>query len=229
MNGTPEKILIADDHPLIREALTETFASFQPAYDITTAANGYAVLLALESNPDTALVLLDLYMPGPSGFALLATLQERFPQVKVVVLTASEDPKDRFKARHLGAAAYVAKSTPSQTLVAIVRRVLKVKPVFPGKETSIKDDFEKSREHERTGRTESKRLTKRQQEILELVAAGFSNKEIARHLNLSTNTIKSHVSAIFRALGVHNRTQVAIVARNLHLWTSHHQTGEGED
>ena len=211
----PEKLLIADDHPLIREALASTFASLMPDYDVSTAANGEAVLSSLASNPATALLLLDLYMPGPNGFDLLGTIQERFPQVKVLVLTASEDPEDRRKTKQLGAAAYVLKSEPSAELARIVRRVLNGETAFPEGQQGFETEVGDKHHQERKGPASGPSLTARQQEIIKLIADGFSNNEIGRILGISVNTVKIHVSAIFRALGVSNRTQAAVLARNL--------------
>lgn len=209
-----KKLLIADDHPLIREVLTNTFTSVDPPHDVNTAADADAVLSSLESNPDTALLLLDLYMPGSDGFSLLATLRERFPRVKVVVLTASEDPADRSNAEQLGVAAYVLKSEPSHELIRKVRQVLRDEAALPEDERGIATDAGETHHQGTTAQEEGPPLTNRQQEILELLSNGFSNKEIARHLDLSMNTVKIHVSGIFRALSVNNRTKAAMAARN---------------
>jgi len=209
--GMPVTILIADDHPLIREALTDTFSSQEDSYAVSVVGDGEALLSALSERPETALVLLDLYMPGPNGFELLSAIRQRFPDTRVVVLTASENPEDLKTAVRLGAAAYVLKSEPSHELVSVVRRVLQGRQSFPGDLSGAKDNTAA----ERTTRVnqDDTPLTERQTEVLRLIAEGCSNKEIARRLDLSENTVKIHVSAVFRALGVNNRTQAAVVAR----------------
>lgn len=211
LQGMPTKLLIADDHPLIREALTDTFLALGEAYSVSAVPDGTGLLAALSSQPDTALVLLDLFMPGPDGFELLAGIRQSFPDVKVVVLTASENPEDLHTAIQLGAAGYVLKSEPSTELIAVVRQVLDGKKSFPGamagpEKASISDP-------DGQDTAASIPLTDRQMEVLKLIAEGFSNKEIARRLELSENTVKIHVSAVFRGLGVHNRTQAAVSAR----------------
>ncbi len=211
LQGMPTKLLIADDHPLIREALTDTFLALGGAYSISSVPDGAGLWAALSSQPDTALVLLDLFMPGPDGFELLAGIRQSFPDVKVVVLTASEDPDDLRAAMHLGAAGYVLKSEPSTELIAVVHQVLAGGKSFPG----MMKDLENGSDSGPVGRDSigAMPLTDRQMEVLKLIAEGFSNKEIARRLELSENTVKIHVSAVFRGLGVHNRTQAAVAAR----------------
>ena len=205
-------LIIADDHPLIREALTDTFSAFSAEYEVRAVADGHGLLKELAENRQAAIVLLDLFMPGPDGFELLAAVREEYPGVKVVVLTASEDPADLETAARLGAAGYVLKSEPSHELVTVVQRVLSGETAFPDRGCFHPDVAGP----ERALGTDSAAdlcLTDRQMEVLKLIADGFSNKEIARMLDLSENTVKIHVSGIFRALGVSNRTQAAVAAR----------------
>lgn len=226
LKGMPVKLLIADDHPLIREALTDTFASLRETFDISAVADGERLLTALSAQPDTALVLLDLFMPGPNGFELLAAIRERFAEVKVVVLTSSEDPGDLRTAVKLGAAGYVLKSEPSNELISVVHRVLAGGVSFP----EVMADLEHTDDPQAAMEGAELPLTDRQVEVLQLIAEGLSNKEIARRLGLSENTVKIHVSAVFRVLGVHNRTQAAVVARQkgvLKGQTAMEQPGKG--
>jgi len=206
------KLIIADDHPLIREALTDTFSAFPAEYEVRAVADGHGLLCELAEHREAAMVLLDLFMPGPDGFELLATVREEYPGVKVVVLTASEDPADLETAARLGAAGYVLKSEPSHELVTVVQRVLSGETAFPDSGCFHPDVAGPDRAPETDGASDLS-LTDRQMEVLKLIADGFSNKEIARKLDLSENTVKIHVSGIFRALGVSNRTQAAVAAR----------------
>lgn len=208
----PVKLIIADDHPLIREALTDTFSALPAGYEVLAVADGHGLLNELAENPETAMVLLDLFMPGPDGFELLTAVRERYPEAKVVVLTASENPADLETAARLGAAGYVLKSEPSHELITVVQRVLSGETAFPDRGCFHPDLVGPEGALETEGASDLC-LTGRQMEVLKLIADGFSNKEIARKLDLSENTVKIHVSGIFRALGVSNRTQAAVAAR----------------
>lgn len=213
------KLLIADDHPLIREALSDRFSALGDQYETSTVADGHALLSRLELQPETALVLLDLYMPGPHGADLLSTLRDRFPHVKIVVVTGSEDPADRELAARFGAADYVLKTAPSPELVAVVERVL-------AGEESTSQAIDKKRPRKTRERATTSPLTHRQVEVLELIAAGLSNKEIARKLQLSEHIVKIHVAAILQVLGVCNRTQAAVKARSFGISPQMNQVTE---
>lgn len=208
------KLLIADDHALIREAVTGAFEAH--GYDVASVEDGLSLIGFLELNSDTDAVLLDSEMPGVQGAELVALVRKRFPKVKIVLMTASDDePGVSVEgAKRRGIQGYARKSEPSKKLVRIVRQVLAGKRVFPlleKKEEMLPSDWR------RTTGVGSTQLTGRQREILALVAEGFSNREIAEKLDLSENTVKVHVHAVLKMLGAKNRTQAAAEARKARL------------
>jgi DNA-binding NarL/FixJ family response regulator len=208
------KLLVADDHALIREAVTDAFEAH--GFEVASVEDGLSLIGFLELNSDTDAVLLDSEMPGVQGAELVALVRKRFPGVKIVLMTASDDEAGVSveKAKRGGIQGYARKSEPSKNLVQIVRQVLEGKRVFPiveQKERTLPSDW---RRKNGAGYTQ---LTGRQREILAFVAEGFSNREIAEKLDLSENTVKVHVHAVLKMLGAKNRTQAAAEARKARL------------
>jgi DNA-binding NarL/FixJ family response regulator len=191
------KVLIADDHPVVRQGL-RTFLGAQPDLDVVgEAADGaQAVKLAGELKPDV--VLLDLKMPGLDGLGALAGLGA----VKVIVLTSMTERGQVLPAVRAGAAGYLYKDVDPQALVQAIRSVHDGHMIFAPEAAGA------------LARSESSMiaLTAREQGVLVLLAGGRSNREIARELNVSEKTIKTHVSNLLMKLGVHDRTQAAVYA-----------------
>jgi DNA-binding NarL/FixJ family response regulator len=207
------RVLVVDDHPLFREGLKVVLQGLAQDTEIVTQAGAEEALAAARAIDDLDLVLLDLSMPGMNGFTAVQRFCREIPGVPVVIISAHEEPADVRRALSLGALGYIPKSTPPQVLLDALRLVLGggvyVPPLFldagkthdappaPGAEAEPGDG----------------ELTERQGDVLVLLSQGKSNKLIARELDLSEKTVKSHVTALFRALGVVNRTQAAIAAR----------------
>jgi DNA-binding NarL/FixJ family response regulator len=205
MNGVI-RVLVVDDHPVVRQGL-RTFLDLQD--DITVvgeAGDGAAAVSAAEATgPDV--VLLDLRMPGTDGLAALhglRALRERGGTARVLVVTSYTDPAAVVPAMRAGAAGYVYKDVDPAALAAAIRAVhaghVLMHPDVAG--VLAAGDAVAGRG----------RLTAREREVLAQVAAGRSNREIARTLSLSEKTVKTHVSAIFGKLGVADRTQAALHA-----------------
>ncbi|OJF97237.1 response regulator [Pararhizobium antarcticum] len=213
------RILVIDDHPMFREGVSRSLSE-QPDMNVCGegASSEEAIRLDRELKPEV--ILLDLSMPG-GGVHALRLILEQSPDVRIVVLTASEADEDVLMALRSGAIGYVLKGVPAATLIEVVRgaimgesyvspalaaRILAelrtVAPVIAGREKSDStQDILAS-------------LTRREEEILKLVAAGNSNKEVARRLDLQEKTIKHHMTRILQKLNVRNRTEAAMLLRD---------------
>ncbi len=213
------KILVVDDHPLIREAVQAVVARLEPGATVLAASDSERGFAIAASAPDLELVLLDLNMPGLAGIPSLKAWRSRCPDVPVVVLSSAEDRPTVLAAIGAGAAGFIPKSSPNEVMLSALRLVLAggkylppeaLTPVGPagGK---VRAPAQKILSLETLG------LTDRQAQVLKLVAEGKSNKLICRELDLAERTVKAHISAVFRALGVSSRTQAALAAAKLGL------------
>jgi DNA-binding NarL/FixJ family response regulator len=214
-------LLLADDHALVREGLKHSLRPLAPDLRFVEAADAAEVMAAVTRHGDLDLALLDLVMPGNTGFDLLAKVCDTCPELPVVMLSASGDPQTVRKALDIGAAGFVTKSATAAVMLSALRRVLAggiyVPPEMLGSAARTGDRSTctggSSPAASRALPTALTTLTARQMEVLGCVCQGKSNKQIARELDMSGNTVKSHLAAIFRTLGVDNRTQAAVVAR----------------
>ena len=205
--GAAPRVLIADDHPLYCDALKAVVPQACPGADIGVAASQEEVIAALAGDSAFDLVLLDLHLPGASGLSCLHALKRLAPKTPIVVISAVADPKVMQDAIMAGAHAFIPKSAPSQVLINALRVILAGGTYMPAGIVAALRGAEPA-----AGRNE---LTLRQRRVLELLATGLSNKRIARELKISEITVKAHVSAIFRKLGVTNRMQAGLEARRL--------------
>ena len=212
-NAEQPRVLIADDHPLYCDALRAVVPQACPDADIGEAASQEEVLAAVAAGRPFALVLLDLNLPGATGLTGLTALRRAVPATPIVVVSAVDDPKIMQDVIMGGASAFVPKSAPGQVLINALRVILAGGTYMP---TGI---FAALRESD--SGTPAQDLTLRQRRVLELLSTGLSNKQIARALDISEITVKAHVSAIFRKLGVSNRVQAGLEARRV-LEASHH-------
>lgn len=210
------KILLADDHPLFREGVKHVLMLLGDVISIVDAHDYPSLFAEAAAHPDLDLVLADLYMPGMGGHEGVAEFRSQFPDMPLVIMTASESRDDARRALASGALGYVLKSSPSQEMLDALIRVLDGGIYVP---PILESD---------TGQTDAPaclmpfsnqgiHLTRRQIEVFKLLLQGKPNKTIARELDLSEGTVKIHVAAIFRALGVANRTEAAIAAQRFGL------------
>jgi len=207
----PLHVLIADDHPLYCDALRAVVPQACPGAEIAEAASQQQVLEAVAEHR-FHLVLLDLNLPGANGLSCLTALLRLAPSTPIVVVSAVGDPKVMQDAIMSGASAFIPKSAPGKVLINALRVILAGGTYMPtGILTALREADIGAGSHE---------LTLRQRRVLELLSTGLSNKRIARALEISEITVKAHVSAIFRKLGVTNRVQAGIEARRL-LETNH--------
>ncbi|MET0532735.1 MAG: response regulator transcription factor [Steroidobacter sp.] len=208
-------VLIADDHPLFRDALKLAVAQAVPGAQIIEADSVHSLFAALESHPDPELLLLDLNMPGAQGFNALVQARAHFPAVPIVVISAREDRHIMHRALGHGAAAFVPKSASIDLIVGALRTVLSGDTWLPpsaAQDASLTLD---EGEAEATSRLAA--LTPQQFRVLSMLSAGLLNKQIAAELGVSEATVKAHMSAVMQKLGVSNRTQAVLLAQKLAL------------
>jgi len=210
--STMARVIIADDHPLFRaalkQALTETLSA-----PILEAESFEQLLALIDSHPHVELVLLDLTMPGNRGLTGLTSLRSRYPDILVVVVSANEQLATIRQAMAFGASAYIPKSMPLAELQAAIHSVLAGDTWLP---VDIKQAVTQAADDdyvEFAGRLEQ--LTPQQFRVLECLADGLLNKQIAYELNVQETTIKQHVSAILKKLNVTNRTQAGILFKQM--------------
>lgn len=207
------KFLVADDHELIRRGINHALLELDPSAEIHDSADAAQTLQAIDADQPYDLILLDLFMPGATGFDLLHSIREASPSSLVVVLSASENPEHMRQSLDAGAAGYIPKSVGLGRMKAALQLVLAggvytPADLIPGGAIAGADEIV-SRDTELFFPS----ITRRQREVLVLLGEGKSNKEIAQQLTLSENTIKIHVAALLKALKVDNRTKAAIVAK----------------
>jgi len=205
----PVHILIADDHPLFRAAMCHALSTMDNT-ELCEASTYPETIAQLESNANIDLVFLDLSMPGNEGLHGLSDLQARFPDVLIVIVTAQESPSLVQKAISLGASGFIPKSASVESIVEAVEQVLEGEtwiPASPSSETSSTDEPDDF--HSRL-----RQLTPHQLKVLKMVSDGLLNKQIAYELAISESTVKQHVSAVLKKLGVINRTKAGIAFKN---------------
>jgi DNA-binding NarL/FixJ family response regulator len=205
------RIALADDQALIRhglKALLETLGGIQV---VVEADNGDALLDALAIHEVDA-VLADIRMPGRSGVGALKALRQRGNLVPVILLTTFDDPIALKEAISAGAAGYLLKDAQPETLKQVLEAAVRGQRIFqPGPTISIETQTEN---------LPGSGLTAQEAAILRLVAGGYSNKEVARHLSISVGTVKNHVSDILRKLDARDRTHAVLKAIAGHLLTN---------
>lgn len=212
MSATPVTVLLADDHPLFRAALRQAVLQAVPHATIVEAADAASLRAAAQAHPEADLVLLDLMMPGSRSFAELAWLRSQFPGTAVIVVSASENAHVIGSARAFGASGYVPKSAPLPELVEAVRVVLAGGEWAP---PALAAGAGAGRDAPAQLASRLASLTPQQFRVLELLAQGKLNKQIAGELGISEQTTKAHVSATLAKLGVRNRTQASLLYREL--------------
>jgi DNA-binding NarL/FixJ family response regulator len=205
----PQQVLIADDHPLMRSALAQAVTQAFPGIEVLEA-DRYDRLQALLANATPELVLLDLHMPGMSGFIGLMMLRSEHPEIPVIVVSAAEDPGTVQRSIDYGASGFVPKSAPLGQVAEAISAVLDGEVWLPA--TAGAPDDAAAAMAER-----AVNLTPQQLRVLLGMAEGKLNKQIAWDMAISEQTVKDHVTVILRKLGASNRTQAILVASQLAL------------
>ncbi|MGE6650975.1 response regulator [Shewanella colwelliana] len=207
----PLKIIIADDHPLFRQALVNILTSQFDNVTLFEAETVTALDEILQQHDDADLLLLDLNIPKAHGFNTLVNIRNTYPHIGIVVISGQEDKVTVGKSMSFGAAGFIPKSTSAHQMVKAINSVLagqQWSPVNSSDLASVTLDSVSSK---------IASLSPRQHRILMMFADGLLNKQIAYELGLSEATVKAHASAIFLKLGVHTRTQAVIAMSQLYL------------
>jgi len=212
--GLTYDILIADDHPLFRSALRQALSvGLEAEVSLTEVGSISELQAALDKRADWDLVLLDLNMPGAYGFSGLVLLRGQYPQIPVVVVSAQEESAVYKRARDFGASGFIPKSSSLEDIQRAVQLVLDGGVFWPQQG----EDSGPLSNEEKTISTQLASLTPQQFRVLTMVCDGLLNKQIAYELSVSEATIKAHVTAIFRKLGVRTRTQAALALQHMEL------------
>ena len=225
------KVLLIDDHPLILSALQAVITGLSDGVFVTGVASANAARDKMAQSSDYDMVLLDLSLGDTDGFDLLVELRSTYPAVPVVVVSASERVSDVIRAIDLGAMGFVPKRSSTEALTNALRMVMSgglyVPPTMLGLDmasvramgaensVSVLGDGVRPEAHQKVGTLEDLGLTPRQAEVLGLLLKGMPNKLVARALNVSVETVKDHVAAVLRALGVSTRTQAVLAVSQM--------------
>ena len=216
------RILVADDHPLIRVGLWHILRQLCENLDLVEVETLDDTLAALTEDEPFDLVLLDLLMPGMSGYVSLQQICERVSGTPVIVISVKERSDDVTRAIRAGAVGYIPKSMSPDKLLSALRLILAGGVYLPqrlvGGGESIDDRQGGGLRQVAGAEGRLSQLTPRQREVLTLLAEGKSNKEIAGELGLAAGTVKIHVSSILKVLNVSNRTLAVIAANETRTW-----------
>lgn len=232
------KVLLVDDHPLILAALQSVIQGLGDDVSVDGVDSAAGARRTLQADPDYDLVLLDLALGDANGFDLLAELRAAYPALPVVVVSASDRTSDVIRAIDLGAMGFVPKKSSNAALFDALRMVMSgglyVPPNMLGLDLNAPPpesdtvpsvmrphgeaplgDRARAEPHQQVASLANVGLTPRQSEVLALLLQGLPNKLIARELNLSVETVKDHVAAVLRALGVSSRTQAVLAVSQM--------------
>ena len=211
----PIRVLIADDHALFRRGLQMVLDEEQDIDLVGQASDGTeAVARAGESLPDV--VLMDIRMPKTSGIEAARAMKEAAPSAKIVMLTISDEEEDLFEAIRAGASGYLLKDIPLDEVADAVRAVhggqSLINPSMAGKLLTEFATLARRDEEERPQQVPAPKLTEREMEVLKHVARGMNNRDIAKELFISENTVKNHVRNILEKLQIHSRMEAVMIA-----------------
>ena len=210
------KVIVADDHPLFREALGLALQKALGGVDIVEAGNMAELERVSREHEQADLVLLDLHMPGVQGFSALIYLRAHHPELPVCIISANDSPVVMQRAMDHGAAAFIHKSASVDEIRDALQCVLAGDIWYP----SELDTTTNGTHHEELDIAERiGELTPQQFRVLMMVAEGLLNKQIAWELDISEATVKAHMTAIFRKLGVSNRTHAVLLTQRLSVET----------
>jgi DNA-binding NarL/FixJ family response regulator len=212
------KILVVDDHPLVRDAMANLLAGITPSTTILEAADCASALDIARAQPDVDIVVLDLNLPGMRGFEALEQFRREQPALPVVILSALHDRQTVLQAIKRGAMGFIPKVAAKDVIVNATRLVLGGGVYLPP-EAIVEGERRGNEATEAAGPRSlaDLGLTARQGQVLALIMRGRSNKEICRTLGLAERTVKVHVTAVLSALRVASRTQAVIAAAQLGL------------
>jgi len=208
----PIRVLLVDDHVLFRQGLASLIDPLEDMEVAGEAGDGREALeRARELMPD--LILMDIHMPGWDGLKATRLIKEEMPHVKIIMLTVSDDDKDLFEAIKNGAQGYLLKDIEPEELFEMLRGVYRGEAPISGLTAArILDEFARLSQRKSSVSSSGESLTPREKEVLQLVAQGATNKEIASQLFIAENTAKNHLRNILAKLHLQNRVQAAAYA-----------------
>ncbi|HEY8027011.1 MAG TPA: response regulator transcription factor [Burkholderiaceae bacterium] len=203
--------LIIEDHPIYRDALLTFMCTLVGEANVSAVSTAEEGLAHIKNNDDLGLILLDLGLPGVNGVEAVTSLKRKCKSVEIVVISASEDRREVDAVLRAGARVFVSKAVSTKVIAGVVQKILNGE--------TIESNWIAARGNQISSESDTLALTPRQHETLVCLCLGLSNKEIGMRLGLAEITVKIHISSIFRVLGVANRTQAALAARRLGLYT----------
>lgn len=204
------KVLIVDDHALIREALHSVLKQLNREAVIFEASNSQRAMCIVEEHPDISFILLDINLPDRDGFSVLRELRERYATIAIVILSSSDDQDTVKRAFKLGALGFIPKTTEREVILNAIKLVFSGGVYIPSQ--MLEETRSPRLIDEPAGRDSFKGigLTDRQIEVLALLMKGRSNKVIAKTLNMAVPTVKNHITAVLKTLGVASRAEAII-------------------
>ncbi|SDB20145.1 two component transcriptional regulator, LuxR family [Pseudidiomarina indica] len=208
------KFLIADDHPLFREALQGALANHYSDLQLREAEDLDSTLVALQEDDDLDLLLLDLHMPGSGDLYGLIRIREDYPLVPIAIISGTEEPAVVAKCIGFGALGFIPKSLPSLEIAAAIDVILQGDTWVPAE---VRGRLAELTNEEQELAKKVADLTPQQYRVLLLLHEGLLNKQIAYQLNITEATVKAHITAIFKKLGVYSRTQAVLLVERLQL------------
>lgn len=211
MNTATPTILVADDHPLFREALKGAVARLLPGALLVESDSADALFASAEAHPEADLLLMDLNMPGAHGFSALVHLRGAQPQLPVIVVSAREEASVVRRALEHGAAGFIPKSSSPSVIRDAIAAVLEGGSWIPAQA----EHAEGIAPEEADVAQRIRELTPQQFRVLGMLGTGLLNKQIAHAIGVSEATVKAHMTAILRKLGANNRTQAVLLAGRL--------------
>ncbi|HHZ17330.1 MAG TPA: response regulator transcription factor [Peptococcaceae bacterium] len=215
MKTSKIRVVIIDDHPLVREGIKKLLEFEEDIEVLDMAGDGQgAINIARKLVPDV--ILMDINMPGTNGIEATKVIKREFPQIGIVALTAHEEKDYVLDLVRAGVSGYVLKDICPEKLVETIREVAQGRSVIDPSITKLLFT-EVNRMTKPQNREEGKAITSREMDILKLLARGLSNKEIASELSISEKTVKNHITSIFRKIKVEDRTQAVLYAVKHHL------------
>lgn len=195
------KILIVDDHPLFRAGFHAVLEQSTLDASVLSVSSVQEALQILQRDPDVGLVLLDIHLRGDDGFHALKVIGDKFPTTACIMISGDEQDGIAARAVSAGASGFIPKSFTADEMVAAIQHVMNGDVFVPAKPANS------------AAAENNNSLTLRQLEVISMLGRGCSNKEIARALDVAERTVKAHVSAVFEALNVRNRTQAVLAAQ----------------